>query len=412
MTQLCSKLQSERDVDEARLAREHVTGLCSVTCDEDRSATIARDRATRHRGHRGLEDHRRYREWNARKTVRVCGGLEAVMQLLLGRCLDPRVDEQRGACRRLGRRLQQRRACRLGEASDRKLDADPACDVATHREHASDHLARWQLDLAMTTQERGGQRTSGTGRDNHERCAGGRTVGARQRCEASVAAHALDVATIDDASAELQSTLEQGLLKTTDRNESHGRLSRERGQISDALGLVADDTHLAGNRTAGDEITFATRREQRHDLWIADVDAQCIEICEVTLASHEQLRTQTRVELRWWAAVDDENCKLEACKLDRQCQTHRTGADDRYVELLREVELSHGTRPSPSAEVEVVVLVGMYMRLLSELAAVDLHRKSSRERPHLEPDGPRRQSRIFTAHATCRRRTRLRSATE
>jgi hypothetical protein len=187
-----------------------------------------------------------------------------------------------------------------------------------------------------------------------------------------VATHALDVTTIDDASAMLKRALEQRLLKTTDRNQSNGRLCRERRQIC-TLGSVANDAHLTGNRAARNEITLATRREQRHDLRIANVDTQRVEVCEITLASHEQLWTQTRIELRRWAAVYDQNCKLEACKLDRESQTYRAGADNRYIKLhRREKGLRHDTRPSAPAVVEVEVEVGMYKRLLSPLAAVDI----------------------------------------
>ena len=219
----------------------------------------------------------------------------------------------------------------------------------------------------MTAQERGCQRTSGTGGNDDERCARRRTVGARQRREASVATHALDVATIDDTSTCLESTLEQCLLQTTDRNQRERRLRGECRQIMRALGNATKDPYLTGNRAASDEVTLATRREQRHDLRIANVYAEMVEIREVTLASHEQLRTQPWVELWWWAAVYDENCKLQACKLDRQRQTHRACTNDRYIKLRRGKRgLRHDTRPSAAAAVvEVVVEVGMYKVLLS-----------------------------------------------
>jgi hypothetical protein len=56
VTQLGRQPHREREVDEARLAREHVAGLCSVTCDHERRATVARNRAPCHRGYRSRED--------------------------------------------------------------------------------------------------------------------------------------------------------------------------------------------------------------------------------------------------------------------------------------------------------------------------------------------------------------------
>jgi hypothetical protein len=79
MAKLRRELQGERDIDEARLAGEHVTGLSSVTSDDDRRATVTRDRAACHGGHRGLEDHRWHREGNTCKTMGTCGRLEAVL---------------------------------------------------------------------------------------------------------------------------------------------------------------------------------------------------------------------------------------------------------------------------------------------------------------------------------------------
>lgn len=150
----------------------------------------------------------------------------------------------------------------------------------------------------------------------------------------------------------VERTLEQRLLETTDRNEGDRRLGRESRQIGDALGNAMEDAHVTGHGTTGDKIAFATRREQRHDLWIADVDAEMVEICEVTLARDQQLRTEPRIQLGWWAAVYDENRQLETSELDRQCQTHRARANDRYIEVLRRKrELRHGPAPSASAVV-------------------------------------------------------------
>lgn len=106
MTQLCGELQREREVHEARLTGEHVTGLRRIAGDQDRRATIARDRALLHVRHRGVEHHRCHRERNTVKTVSTCGRVEAVVQLLHRRCIDLRVDEKCRTCVGIVGRLQ------------------------------------------------------------------------------------------------------------------------------------------------------------------------------------------------------------------------------------------------------------------------------------------------------------------
>src|SRR5688500_5939789 len=80
VAELAREPQREREIDEARLAREYVAGLCGATRDHDRCTAVAGNRAARHRRHRGREDLRLDDEWHTAHAVRACCDVEAVMQ--------------------------------------------------------------------------------------------------------------------------------------------------------------------------------------------------------------------------------------------------------------------------------------------------------------------------------------------
>ena len=63
-----------------------------------------------------------------------------------------------------------------------------------------------------------------------------------------------------------------------------------------------------------------------------DVDAEVLEVREVTRARHEQLRTHGRVHLV--APVDDQNVQLETRELDRDRETDRSRTDDGDIMLV------------------------------------------------------------------------------
>jgi len=203
-TQLAGEPQREREVDEARLAREYVAGLCSVTRDHDRCAAVSRNGATRHRRYRSRKDLRLDKEWHTEQAMLARSDEERVLQLLrrrLTRCRYEHTGTRRG-------RLQHSCTREPSETGDRQLDADPTTLVGAGREQRTDDALLRQLDRAMTAQQLLGERACSTGGNHHEcrtqRC----TISALQRREARMATHARDLATIVHDGTMLERTLE------------------------------------------------------------------------------------------------------------------------------------------------------------------------------------------------------------
>src|SRR5688500_16604792 len=115
----------------------------------------------------------------------------------------------------------------------------------------------------------------------------------------------------------LQSTREQRLLEPTDRDQCTRRL---RGQLPQIRCLVrlAQRWHVAHDRTAGGEVSLATRSEQRDDLRVANVDTEVREIREVARTSDQQLRADTRVLIERRPAVDDQRREIQTRALHRK----------------------------------------------------------------------------------------------
>ena len=279
MTQLAREAQREHEVDEARLAREHVAGLCSVTCDHDRCAAVTCDGAAYHRRYRGREDLRLDEERRTEQAVLACSGVERVLQLFGRR-------KTRCRCEHTGtrvRRLQHGRARQLRETRHRQLDADPTTRVGTRGEQRTDDALLRQLDRARTAQQLRGERTRRAGGDDHERSAQRRTVCTHERREARMAAHARDLAAIVHDGTMVQSTLEQHLLQTTDRHERARRLRSELPQVCCLWRHAGQCRDATADRATRRQIRLAARRQQRHDLRVADVDTEVREVREVAI---------------------------------------------------------------------------------------------------------------------------------
>jgi hypothetical protein len=283
VTQFLREAQRQREVDETRLAREHVAGLCGVTCDHDRRAAVTSDRALCHRRYRGREDLRLDEERRTEQAVLARGRDERVLQLRRRRLTRCR-HEHTGAC---VRRLQDGGAREARQAGHRQLDADPATRVCTGVEQRTHDALLRQLDRARTAQQLLRERACSTRRDDDERRAHRRAVGARQRREASMAADARDLAVIVHDGTMLQSTLEQHLLQATDRHECARRLRGELPQIRGLRRHARQCRNATADRATRREVRLAARRQERHDLRVADVDTEVIEVCQVTCARNQ-----------------------------------------------------------------------------------------------------------------------------
>jgi hypothetical protein len=128
--------------------------------------------------------------------------------------------------------------------------------------------------------------------------------------------------------------LEQCLLKASDRNQRERWLRREGPQVACSLRLAAQRDYLATDDASGRVITFAARLEQRHGVWVANVDPQVHQVCEVATPRDEELRANPRILGERWTTIDNQRREAGARGLDREGETNRSRTDDSYVKFL------------------------------------------------------------------------------
>jgi hypothetical protein len=312
------QVECQRDVDEARRAGEHVTGLGRIAGDRHRRAAVAREVTARDRRRRGRKGPRRRQRRCAVELVSTRRLVEAAMKLLLG---DVRaragVDEQRGDRRAVVRRLQQRAARRTHHAGHRKLEARPPADLAAHGEEAGDEPA-----LVVHAHRRRDQRTRRTGGDDHQCGAHRRTVGEHERHRASVTTHAHDLTAEHGVDTERARPSEQSPLETADRHERDRRLREQLRDVGRQLGR-AHGAHVLA------VLALATLGDRRDDRRIVDVDTEAHEVRQVALAGYQELRTDACVLVGRRTALDEQRAHTRTRELDRDREADRAGADDR-----------------------------------------------------------------------------------